>query len=65
MKEKSSINTLQTSEIIRVAEECGLVHLTKEHPVNFPAQQRLISRLQNFAEKVILEAKKDKKEEHQ
>lgn len=54
-----------TLQIVRLATECGLVHLTKEHPINFPAQQRLISRLQNFAEKVIIEAKKDKREEQQ
>lgn len=56
---------LPQPKIIELATECGLVVLTKEHPVNFPAQQRLISRLQNFAEKVILEAKIDKQEEQQ
>ena len=41
---------MKHEEIINLAVQCGLLHLSEEFPKNTPAQQRLISRLEKFAE---------------
>lgn len=44
---------LTQAEIISIAEYCGLLVISEQFPKSLPAQQRLISRLMQFAEKVI------------
>lgn len=44
---------LTQAEVISIAEDCGLLTISEQFPKSLPAQQRLISRLMQFAEKVI------------
>ena len=44
---------LAQADVISIAEDCGLLVISEQFPKSLPAQQRLISRLMQFAEKVI------------
>ena len=44
--------SISQEDVILLAQECNLLILTEEFPKNFPAQQRLISRLMKFSEKL-------------
>lgn len=53
---------LTQADVISIAEDCGLLVMNEQFPKSLPAQQRLISRLMQFAEKVI-RSSKDKESE--
>ena len=46
---------MQRKQIIRLAEEAGLLFNKDVAPYNHPAQQRLISKLEKFARSVLEE----------
>lgn len=48
---------LTQAEVISIAEDCGLLVMNEQFPKILPAQQRLISRLMQFSEKVISKSK--------
>ena len=48
---------MQQKQIIRLAEEAGLLFNKDVAPYNTPAQQRLISKLEKFARSVLEELK--------
>lgn len=50
------------ADVISIAEDCGLLVISEQFPKSLPAQQRLISRLMQFTEKVI-RSSKDKESE--
>ena len=57
---------MQRKQIIKLAEEAGLLFNKDVAPYNTPAQQRLIAKLEKFARSVLEEEKvREKvKEEH-
>ena len=57
---------MQRKQIIKLAEEAGLLFNKDVAPYNTPAQQRLIAKLEKFARSILEEEKvKEKvKEEH-
>ena len=48
---------MQQKQIIRLAEEAGLLFNKDVAPYNTPAQQRLISKLEKFARSILEELK--------
>ena len=48
---------MQRKQIIRLAEEAGLLFNKDVAPYNTPAQQRLISKLEKFARSILEELK--------
>lgn len=48
---------MQRKQIIKLAEEAGLLFNKDVAPYNTPAQQRLISKLEKFARSVLEELK--------
>ncbi len=48
---------MQRKQIIRLAEEAGLLFNKDVAPYNTPAQQRLIAKLEKFARSVLEELK--------
>ena len=59
---KKGYRNMQQKQIIRLAEEAGLLFNKDVAPYNTPAQQRLISKLGKFARSILEEEKV--KEEH-
>ena len=48
---------MQRNQIIKLAEEAGLLFNKNVAPYNTPAQQRLISKLEKFAKSILEESK--------
>ena len=48
---------MQQKQIIRLAEEAGLLFNKDVAPYNTPAQQRLIAKLEKFARSILEESK--------
>ena len=48
---------MQRKQIIRLAEEAGLLFNKDVAPYNTPAQQRLIAKLEKFARSILEESK--------
>ena len=48
---------MQRKQIIKLAEEAGLLFNKDVAPYNTPAQQRLISKLEKFARSILEEVK--------
>ena len=53
---------MQRKQVIKLAEEAGLLFNKDVAPYNTPAQQRLIAKLEKFAKSILEESKVE--EEH-